>query len=253
MELLITNIIKSLIFPPGIFLLLLAAGILILNRSPVIGKSVLWIGIIFFYLVSTPIISSLLINQLETYPALDVEKLEHHAAGAIVVLSSERAKDAKEYGGDTVGLNTLLRTRYGAFLQRKTGLPILVSGGFVLDNVGKSAAQTMAETLKQDFHAGEVWLEEASRTTGENAFFSQKLLAHKQIDTVFLVTQAWHMPRSVAVFENTGLKVIPAPTGFKGGNPIDFSGLLASANAINTSRFALYEMVGFLWYKFRYL
>lgn len=253
MELLFTNFIKSLIFPPGFFLLLLVIGLLLLKQRPVIGKSVLWVGIIFFYLLSTPIISGLLINQLETYPALDVKNLEHHTAGAIVVLSSEGAKNAKEYGGDTVGLNTLLRTRYGAFLQRKTGLPILVSGGFVLNNEGKSLAQTMAETLKQDFHAGEVWLEDTSRTTGENALFSQKILAQKQIDTVYLVTQAWHMPRSVAVFENTGLKVIPAPTGFKGGSPIAFSGLLTSANAIHTSGFALYELAGSLWYKFRYL
>lgn len=253
MEILATNIIKLLILPPGLFFCLLATGLLLINRRPVIGKSLLWIGLIVFYLTSTPVISGFLITQLEIYPALDVKNLGNHNAGAIVVLSSEREKDAQEYGGDTVGVNSLLRSRYGAFLQRKTGLPILVTGGFVLDKEGKSLAQTMAETLEKDFQAEHVWLEDKSHTTAENAFYSRKILAQKQIDSVFLVTQAWHMPRALAVFETTGLKVIPAPTAFKGGRPLELTGLLPDANAIKISRFALHELIGVLWYKIRYL
>ncbi len=253
MEVLATNIIKLLILPPGLFFLLLVTGLLLSRRRPVIGKSMLWLGLVIFYLTSMPIVAEFLIDQLEIYPPLGADDIAHHTAGAIVILTSEREKDAKEYGGDTVGVNSLLRSRYGAFLQRKTGLPILVSGGFVLDKEGKSLAQTMFESLKQDFHADEVWLEDNSRTTAENAFFSRTLLSQKHIDTVFLVTQAGHMPRSVAVFENTGLKVIPAPTAYKGDKPLEFTGLLPDANAITVTRFALYEMAGLLWYKIRYL
>ena len=252
MEQFATHIIESMIFPPGVFLFLLAVGVLLLNKSPVFGKSALWVGLIIFYLFSTPFISSHLINQLETYPALDTNKIGNYGAGVIVVLAGERYRNAKEYGGDTVGKYTLLRCRYGAFLQRKTGLPILVSGGLVLDKGGASLAQMMAELLREDFHAGEVWLEDKSRTTGENALFSEKFLAQKKIDTAYLVTQAWHMPRSVAAFEKAGLKVVPAPTAFEGGKPFKFLDVLPSANAINISRFALHEMVGALWYKIRY-
>ncbi len=253
MELVFTYIINWLILPPGLIFCLLVIGLILISQKPVIGKSVLWIGIIVFYLTSTPVISDFLIRQLEIYPALDVEKLKDHNAGAIVVLTSEREKDAREYGGDTVGTNSLLRSRYGAFLHRKTGLPILVSGGFVLDKEGKSLAQVMAETLRNDFHAENVWLEDKSHTTAENAVFSKKILAQKQIDTIFLVTQASHMPRSVAVFENTGLKVIPAPTAFKGGKVFKLTGLLPEANTIYKTRLALHELVGILWYKIRYL
>jgi uncharacterized SAM-binding protein YcdF (DUF218 family) len=252
MEQFVTRIIESLILPPGLFLFLLTVGVVLLKKRPVMAKSMLCFGLTIFYLLSTPLISGYLINQVETYPALDVRNLANSEAGAIVVLASGRDKNAKEYGGDTVGIHTLLRSRYGAFLQRKTGLPILVSGGLVLDKEGKSLAQVMAELLRDDFQAGEVWLEDESRTTGENAFFSQKILAQKQIDTVYLVTQAWHMPRSVAVFKKAGLKVIPAPTAFEGGKPFKLMDVLPSANAINISRFALHEMVGTLWYKIRF-
>ena len=252
MELFATSIIKSLIFPPGIFLLLLTVSALLLNKRPLLGKSVLWAGLIIFYLFSMPLISHYLISQLETYPALDASKIGNDGAGVIVILASGRERNAKEYSGDTVGKNTLLRCRYGAFLQRKTGLPILVSGGLVLDKEGASLAQVMAELLREDFQAGEVWLEDKSRTTGENALFSEKFLALKNIDTAYLVTQAWHMPRSVVAFEKTGLKIVPAPTAFEGGQPFKYMDLLPSAGAIHTSRYALQEMVGTLWYKIRY-
>ncbi len=253
MELIVTNIIKLLILPPGLFFWLFAAGLLLINRRPVIGKSLLWTGLAAFYLTSTPVISGLLIKQLEIYPALNASNLKVYNAGAIVVLTSEREKNAEEYGTDTVGQYSLLRARYGAYLHHKTGLPVLVSGGFVLDTEGKSLAQTMAETLKQDFQVASVWLEEKSHTTAENALFSSEMLNQKQIDTIFLVTQAWHMPRSVAVFEATGLSVIPAPTAFMGDNLIELSGLLPNANAIYISRLALHELAGFVWYKIRYL
>ena len=252
MEQIATGVIKSMILPPGLILVMLAVGVLLLNKSPVLGKAALWFGLIIFYLFSTPLISSHLINQLETYPALDEYEIGKSSVGAIVILSSGRDRDAREYGGDTVDKHTLLRCRYGAFLQRKTGLPILVSGGWVLDKEGKSLAQVMAEVLREDFQAREVWLEDKSRTTGENALFSEKVLAQKNIDAVYLVTQAWHMPRSVVAFEKTGLKVIPAPTAFEGGSPFKFMDTLPNANAINTSYLALHELIGAFWYKIRY-
>jgi uncharacterized SAM-binding protein YcdF (DUF218 family) len=252
MEQIATGVIKSLILPPGLILFMLTVGVLLLNKSPVLGKSTLWLGLIISYLFSTPFISGHLINQLETYPALDEYKIGNSVAGAIVILSGDRDRNAQEYGGDTVGRDTLLRCRYGAFLQRKTGLPILVSGGWVLNKEGKSLAQVMAEVLREDFQARKIWLEDESSTTGENALFSEKFLAQKNIDAVYLVTQAWHMPRSVVAFEKTGLKVIPAPTAFEGGNPFNFMNMLPSANAINTSYFALHEMIGAIWYKIRY-
>ena len=252
MELILTNIIKFLVLPPGLFFLLLIPGLLLLRRKPAVAKALLWSGLMVIYLSCTPFVSDFLVEELEIYPALEMKDLQQHKAGAIVILSSEREKDAKEYGGDSVGVNSLLRIRYGAFLQRKTGLPILVTGGLVLDKEGKSLAQTMAESLKEDFRAGEIWLEDKSHTTAENALFSRNLLLQKQIDTVFLVTQAWHMPRAVAIFKKAGLNVIPAPTAFKSGQPFELSGLLPAAGTLQTTRFALHEMLGLLWYKIRY-
>jgi uncharacterized SAM-binding protein YcdF (DUF218 family) len=255
MEHTIVSIVEALILPPGLFLVLLGIGILILRRKPLIGRTLVLSGIALCYLLSTPIVAGLLIERVEIYPALETADLEAGDAQAIVVLSSGWEKNAAEYDNDTVGPHTLIRCRYGAYLHARTGLPILASGG--IPAIGKtSLAQMMADVLSGEFGTGEVWIEDRSGTTYENAQFSARLLREKQIDTIFLVTEAWHMARAVPVFEDTGLRVIPAPTAFRGaaasGEAVDFLAWLPSANALGRSYAALHEIVGMLWYRIRY-
>ena len=250
---------QGLIFPPGGFLLLLLLGLMLLRLRPRLARLLLWSGVISGYLLSTPTLSGFLMQQLQIYPALVPAQLatlikESHAQ-AIVVLSSNRYRDAPEYGHDTVGDATLERVRYGAYLQRQTGLPLLVSGGHVLDSQGMSLAAVMAESLQDDFGVQQVWLEDRSQTTAENAIYTQQLLQKKGIDTVLLVTHSYHMPRAVAIFEKSGLKVIPAPTLLmvksEGDAPV-FMSWLPVAWAMQSSSMALHELAGRLWYRLRY-
>ena len=252
MEQFVTRAIEAFILPPGIFLVVFTVAAVLLIKRPLLARRLLYAGIAIFYLISTPLVADLLISQVERYPALEYEDFKQSGAGAIVILGSGRDKDAREFGGDTVGKHSLLRARYGAFLQRKTGLPIVVSGGLVLNQEGKSIAQVMADVLKEEYNAGEVWLEDKSRTTGENALYSKRLLEKKQIDTVYLVTQAWHMPRSVSIFEKVGFNVVPAPTAFESGKPFVWLDILPDARAIKLSSMALHEMAGAVWYRIRY-
>lgn len=57
--------------------------------------------------------------------------------------------------------------------------------------------------------------ENNSRNTYENAIFSKYLAAPKPGQHWILVTSAFHMPRSVAIFESAGWPVIPAPADYK--------------------------------------
>jgi len=251
-ELFLTKIIKSLVFPPGGILLAIFAGLLLLGRKPSLGKALLWLGLTTGYLFSTPMVSDLMQQQLETYPALTEIEIRHSPAAAIVVLSAGRYRNAPEYGGDTVDNVSLARVRYGAYLHRLTDLPIVVSGGRVFDSEGKSLAQVMAESLRQDFLIDTVWLEDQSRNTAENARLSKLLLQKKNIDTVLLVTDALHMPRSVAIFELAGLHVIPAPTRFTVSGDDWLLLMLPDVDALADSYYALHELVGRAWYAIRY-
>lgn len=259
MELVITNTLKSLILPPGCLLLPMLLGMVLLRSRPLLARLLLWFGLIAIYLLSTGAVAFRLANALQVYPALKPEevvaRVREAGAGAIVVLSADRYAEAPEYGFDTVGGDTLERLRYGVFLHRQTGLPLLVSGGFVLDTKGDSLAAVMVRTLHDDYGIDKVWVEDRSSTTGENAIYSQQLLQEKGIDTVLLVTHSNHMARAVKVFEQSGLKVIPAPTVVvskrESGVP-GFMELLPNAWALEISSTVLYEWAGQLWYRLRY-
>ncbi len=252
MEVFITAFIKEIVFPPGIIFFIIILGILLLNHSPKAARFMLWGGIFCGYILSTSLVAGCLQRSLEVHPALSPTHIQQYNAQAIVILSSERYKDAFEYGGDVVGRNTLNRLRYGAYLHRKTGLPIIVSGGFVHNKEGKSLAQVMADSLFNDFNIDDVILEERSSNTYENAKFSTLILKERDIEPFFLVTSSIHMRRAVNVFELQDIQVIPAPTKLNSADKLQFLDLLPSANALARSRDALHEWLGILWYKLRY-
>lgn len=69
----------------------------------------------------------------------------------------------------------------------------------------------MAEILEGEFGVPVRWREELSRDTADNARFSAVMLKAAGISRIVLVTQAFHMPRAVALFEAAGLQVVAAP------------------------------------------
>jgi len=58
-------------------------------------------------------------------------------------------------------------------------------------------------------------LENRSRNTEENAAFTRDLVQPQAGQTWLLVTSAFHMPRSVALFRRAGFDVVPWPSDYK--------------------------------------
>ena len=155
-----------------------------------------------------------------------------------MVLSAEAAQ-APEYGSATVGRTTLQRIRFAAHLARQTQLPILTSGGRVgnLMDPGDSLAKAMRDTLVEEFGVDVRWVESRSKTTWENAVLSAQILAAAGIQRIYLVTNAWHLPRAHAAFAAQGLDVVSAPTGFHGPPFRSWRSLLPSHGGLRaTSR-----------------
>ena len=252
----VNRIIENLILPPGGLVLLLFVGLLVARRWRRLSQVMVWSGVVGFYAVSSPFLASQAMRILEVYPPLDMAMVPDSGARAIVVLSGNRYSGALEYGRDTIGGTTLQRLRYGAYVHRQTGLPLLVAGGTVVDKHVDTLAGMMANVLAEEFGIDEAWLEPRSRNTWENAKFSQAILAEKGVDAVILVTHASHMMRAVEAFEHAGLKVLPAPTVYEAG---DYNGgrswfdtWLPSSEAMQMSAAAAHEVVGLLWYRLRY-
>ena len=243
-----TNLVAAALLPPLILVLLLAAGLILQRRRPRLATSLIVLAASALYALSTPWVSGLLLKSLEISTSLNPAQLQ--AADAIVVLGGGRRIGAAEYGGDTLKGISLERLRYAAHLHRALKKPVLVTGGAPLGNSTSEAAQ-MKQVLQQEFQVPVQWSEQGSNNTLENARLSHRLLNSAGVRRVYLVTDAWHMPRARLAFEHVGFTVIPAPTSYStsfGTNALDF---LPSAGALSRSGIYFHEVIGLGWYHLR--
>lgn len=243
--------IERLLLPPLNALLLAALGLLLWKRHRRLGSIVLALAGLLFYVLSAPFTSALLLRSLEPAPVAPERAVGARDAGAVVVLGADLCTAAPEYGGPTVGRLTLLRMRYAAVLARRTALPLLVSGGDIW-GAGVTVSEAMREVFASEFGLDVRWIERTSRNTHQNAIESSAILAKAGVRTVYLVTDAWHMPRASQEFRKAGLTVIEAPTGFTRPPPLRVRSFLPASGAMVDSAHALHEILGRIWYSVRY-
>lgn len=243
--------------PPGLIIALALLGFLIHIRWALFGNFVVFSSVAALLILSLPFTGQELMRGIESrFAPLDLSAAREPgpAPGAIVVLGGGRYTDAPEFGmDDSVNKITLERLRYAVYLHRATKLPILVSGGKPFGEE-KSEAELMQATLTRDFQTPARWVEGKSATTYENAKYSKDILSAAGIRRVYLVTQAWHMPRAVWAFENAGIDAVPAPMGFTTLDKPEREtlGYFPSAHGLQLSSTALRERLGLLWYKRKY-
>lgn len=234
------RLLAAAVLPPGGPLLLAVFGLLLMRRAARIGWLFAWVGVVSGLLFSTPLVGNAMMGSLQAPNPVDLPELR--TAQAIVVLAADTNYDAREYGGSTSGAATLERLRYAARLFRRSGLPILVSGGAPLG--GRAEALNMREVLEREFGVAVRWTESASLDTRENARFAADILQKEKIRRIALVTHAWHMPRAQAYFEAAGLEVVAAPTAWNRPSPSLWNELLPSASGMRLSYDALREWMG---------
>jgi uncharacterized SAM-binding protein YcdF (DUF218 family) len=249
----LAGVLKTLVALPGVLLFPLALGALLLRRSKRAGWSVIAATALAAYLLACPFVGASLLRALQTSPALPAElgREELRArAHAICVLAAEHRAQAPEYGAPTVGAMTLERVRYAAELARRSGLPILTSGG-APERDQPALAEAMAQVLERDYGLAARWREGASADTRTNALGSAALLAPYGVSRVFVVTHAWHMPRALAAFRSAGLDPVAAPTAFRAPPRPAATAFWPSARGLTESALAWHELVGLVYYRLR--
>jgi len=202
--------LSALALPPTGPLLLALLGLMLLKNRQRSGRMLLWAGVLSGLIFSQPALVYPLTGVLENTPPPAITEVRQ--AQAIVILGAGKRSRAPEFGGSTISALSLERLRYGVWLARQTGLPILASGGTPGDP--QPEADLMQKIAREEFGVPIRWVESASTSTYENARFSAALLSGAGIRRILLVTHAVHMPRAQAEFAATGLQVIPAPTGW---------------------------------------
>lgn len=249
-----SHYLQAWLLPPGIHFFIIALGFLVCFFYILAGRMLMFIGITSLWLLSMPIVAYQLVNTLQNqYPILETRDLQdqvHHTA--IVVLGGGDTIQAEYDHQHTVSDFTLHRINYAVYLQQKLHLPILLSGGKT-NGSRESEAELMARVLQNNFHMKADYLENQSLTTADESQFVRSMMQKNRFDQVYLVTHAWHMPRSAYIFQCAGIKVIPAPMGhFVYGPGYALVSYFPNMDALYASSIALHEWLGLLWYHLRY-
>lgn len=127
---------------------------------------------------------------------------------------------------------------------------VFTGGSAEITGGGPPEADLIAPLLKTLGLGGrEIIYEKRSRNTYENAILSRDLVKPKAGERWILVTSAFHMPRSVAVFESAGWTVVPAPADFRtDGKIIILPRRFDVLRAMEESGIAIKELIGFVAY-----
>lgn len=237
-----------LLLPPANVPIFAVAGLLLRRRYPRLGKVLVAASCVLLLLLSMPVIGGTALVLLEQ--GLPLTPPPGAKPAAIVILSAELARYGGEDPGYGPGLLTLQRERAGAALFRRVQLPILVSGGQIRRRDPPLAA-VMDQSLRDDFQIPVRWVENRSRDTWENAEYSAAILHANGIDTIYLVTHAWHMHRALIAFHHFGINAIPAPVQIDRYPELSLPDLLPDVRGWQLSYYAAHEWVGYAYYALR--
>ena len=244
-------VLAALVLPPAAPLLLLMLGLLLAARKKkATGLALAFLAAALLWLLSCHAVAVWLAQTiLPQQQPLSVAALKASRAQAIVVLGGGVYPAAPEYGEPQAAPAAAMRLRYAAWLARQTGLPLAFAGGL---GWGAAGAQAISEgevarrAALTDYGLTLRWIDGQSRDTAENARMLRPLLQKDGVQRIALVTQAWHMPRSVRAFEAAGFIVTPAPTGFILPHRSAMLEWLPSSDGLGSSRAVLKEWLALL-------
>ena len=244
--LIILKLLYAWLLPPGIFLLAILLAYFFCRKS----KNAHWLLYVFalIYLLSIPAVSDFIIKPLEyAYPQPAVSELKD--TQAIVILAGGSYDGVPDFDG--TGQNsesTTTRLAAGLRLHRVLHLPMVLSGGRLFDDAVTEASTEYRFLRACGVEERYLIKEDRSRNTAENAKFVKPIYQQQEFNKVILVTSAFHMPRSVALFHREGMQVIPYPTDYRTDKTLRFNAFAftPSADCVYHNSLAMKEYLGLL-------
>jgi uncharacterized SAM-binding protein YcdF (DUF218 family) len=227
-----------------LFLLVGIAMVALVSRRRVLG----FVALMLLWLLSLPVVSDPMWRMLEQQTVRrSVENVQ--TAQAIVVLSGMARTIQSDQGLVNEWAEASDRFWAGLELYKAGKAPGLIFTGGKLP--WEKATQTEGEWLSEQalslgIPKSAITLTSGVQNTADEARTVANLLPGA---AVILVTSAFHMPRSRALFEAQGIAVQPYPVDFqvseRNTTLMDF---LPSADALATSSAALREWLGRFYY-----
>jgi uncharacterized SAM-binding protein YcdF (DUF218 family) len=160
------------------------------------------------------------------------------------------------FSGEDANENGLFNTASDRFIQglklfttKKASHILITSGnGNLIPGAFREAAWAKTQLLQLNVPDSAILIENNSKNTLENARFSKTVIEQKHLQPPYLlVTSAFHMRRSLMIFKNAGVAVIPYPCNYIAGRQrLDISMLLPSSETLFTWNFYVKEVIGYV-------
>jgi len=233
------KILQQLLLPSSFVLLLILIGfvLLLVSKKKKLGKFLLIVGILLYYLFSITPVANYLLSPLENkYSSLKMEDMSR-AGKAVLLLGGKEA--------DVLRGSEVLRISH----LKKHEVEIIISGTDPLLPTSEEALGIKRFFVNRGLPEENIVIEGKSRNTWENIRNVKEIVGEEPF---FLVTSAYHMTRVLREFEKVEANPIPAPTDFKVKtekyNALDF---FPDAQNLRNSDIAVHEYLGILWYEIR--
>ncbi len=240
------KLLQRLVLPPASILLLLLFGFLLVRSRRNLGRLFIAIGFLLLYGLSISPVSSELMASLERdFQPVNAKLVK---ADVIVVLGGG-TRDRSWLGlKPEPGEESLKRVVAAVILYKSLHIPVMLTGGTGdLAQSQLSDADAMAQTaMDLGVPEKDIRIENMSRNTLESARAVKDMIKGNHI---VLVTSAFHMKRSVALFKKQGFEVVSAPAGFRSGQrPFTVFSFIPYADNLSSSSVALAEHLSLGWY-----
>jgi len=224
----IKKMLTVALMPLSIGIIFLLIALFFLYRQNIHkAKKYIMVSILWIMLISWAPFSQLMLKPLErAYPKL--EKIPNNIE-YILLLGGDRDKRAWE----------ALR------LYHKIPNVKIITSGYSLHDHLSDAEKTATKLMESGIPKERILMQDMAKTTFEEAQHMRERVGDKAF---ILVTAAYHMPRTMKLFQKAGLNPIAAPADF---NRAEESGLLSilQSRQLRNTEHAWHEYLGLLIYK----
>jgi len=187
-----------------------------------------------------------LLNQFAKLWDIKPVPLKNQTYSCVIVLGGFSGVDADGKGAFNSQADRFIQSL--KLLTTGKAKHILVSGGNGNLLAGSFRESDWAKTQLNQLKVPDslIIVENKSRNTLENAAFSKTILAQKHLPPPYLlVTSAFHMRRSLAIFKKQKMEVVPYPCNYIAGNgEFAITDLIPDAGPLYVWNIYIKEMVG---------
>lgn len=138
----------------------------------------------------------------------------------------------------------------GYLVAKKDNKPIILSGGKVFKNL-ELESLIMRNKLRNLGFDGEIFIDDKSKDTNENAIFVKKIIAANNFNKVLLITSGYHAMRSKMLFEKHGINSCVVLVDKKIDKKYNFVDFLPVAANLHTISKVIKEYLGLLYYSMK--